>query len=143
VVHRRDELRASQIMQQRARDNSKIAFIWDSVVEEIHGEPKAGGVTSVTLRNVKTNERTEFKTDGVFMAIGHQPNTKLFEGQLATDEVGYVVTSEGTSETSVPGVFACGDVQDKRYRQAVTAAGTGCMAAIDAARFLEAEHSGT
>ena len=137
VVHRRDELRASKIMQQRGLKNPKIGFIWDSVVEEIHGEPKASGVTGVTLRNVKTDARAELKTDGVFMAIGHAPNTKLFAGQLATDEVGYVITCGGTSETSVPGVFACGDVQDKRYRQAVTAAGTGCMAAIDAARFLE------
>jgi thioredoxin reductase (NADPH) len=140
VVHRRHELRASKIMQQRAFKNPKISFIWDSVVEEIHGEPKGLGVTGVTLRNVKTGEQTRIKADGVFMAIGHTPNAKLFEGQLATDEYGYLVTKKSTTETSVPGVFACGDVQARSYRQAVTAAGTGCMAAIDAERFLEAQH---
>ncbi len=142
VVHRRDELRASKIMQKRAFANPKIAWVWDSVVEEIHGEPKGQGVTGVTLRNVKTGARTELGTDGVFMAIGHTPNTKLFAGQLAMDEVGYLVTRKSSTETSVPGVFACGDVQDRSYRQAITAAGTGCMAAIDAERFLEAEEHG-
>jgi thioredoxin reductase (NADPH) len=137
VVHRRDELRASKIMQQRAFQNPKIAFVWRSVVDEIHGEP-ATGVTGVTLRNVETGERTPFRTDGVFMAIGHAPNTRLFEGQLEMDELGYIVTPKSSTATSVPGVFACGDVQDRTYRQAVTAAGTGCMAAIDAERFLEA-----
>jgi len=141
VVHRRAELRASKIMQQRAFKNSKIGFVWDSVVDEIHGEPKANGVTGVTLRNVKTGARTELRTNGVFMAIGHSPNTKLFAGQLAMDEVGYLVTKKSSTETNVPGVFACGDVQDRTYRQAITAAGTGCMAAIDAERFLEAQHA--
>jgi len=140
VVHRRDELRASKIMQQRAFKNAKIGFIWDSVVEEIHGEAKANGVNAVTLRNIKTNERTKLTTDGVFMAIGHTPNTKLFAGQLEVDSYDYIITKKSTTETSVPGVFACGDVQDRSYRQAVTAAGTGCMAAIDAERFLELLH---
>ncbi len=141
VVHRRDELRASKIMQERARKNPKIDFIWNSVVEEIHGEPKEHGVTGVTLRNVKTGATTRVATDGVFMAIGHTPNAKVFEGQLEMDEFGYIVTPKSSTQTSVPGVFACGDVQDRSYRQAVTAAGTGCMAAIDAERFLEAHHS--
>jgi thioredoxin reductase (NADPH) len=139
VVHRRDELRASKIMQQRARANPKIGFVWDSTVDEIHGDPQQGGVTGVTLRNVKTGATTERATDGVFMAIGHVPNTKLFAGQLEMDEYGYLLTSAKTTETNVPGVFACGDVQDRRYRQAVTAAGTGCMAAIDAERYLESQ----
>jgi thioredoxin reductase (NADPH) len=127
-------------MQQRAFDNPKIGFIWDSAIEEIHGQPDAGGVTGATLRNVKTGELSKVSTDGVFMAIGHTPNSKLFEGQLELDAYGYIVTKKSTTETSVPGVFACGDVQDRTYRQAVTAAGTGCMAAIDAERFLEAQH---
>jgi thioredoxin reductase (NADPH) len=136
VVHRRDTLRASKIMQDRAVKNPKISFIWDSVVDRIYGDPKAGGVTGVRLKNVKTGETQEFKTDGLFIAIGHEPNTKLFVGQLDLDPAGYIVTHDGT-KTNVPGVFACGDVQDRVYRQAVTAAGTGCMAAIDAERFLE------
>jgi thioredoxin reductase (NADPH) len=140
VVHRRDELRASKIMQQRAMDNPKIGFIWNSAIEKIHGDPQGGGVTGVTLRNLKTDTTTELATDGVFMAIGHTPNAKIFAGQLEMDSYGYLVTKKSSTETSVPGVFACGDVQDRTYRQAVTAAGTGCMAAIDAERFLEAEH---
>jgi thioredoxin reductase (NADPH) len=140
VVHRRDALRASKIMQDRAEKNPKIAFIWDSVVEEIYGDPKNGGVTGVKLKNLKTSGARDFKSDGVFVAIGHEPNTKLFIGQLETDEFGYLITRKGTS-TNVPGVFACGDVQDRVYRQAVTAAGTGCMAAIEAERFLES-HEG-
>ena len=137
VVHRRDELRASKIMQQRAFKNPKIDFIWDSTVEEIHGEPKAHGVHAVTLRNIKSGERSKLPADGVFMAIGHTPNTKLFVGQLEMDSYDYLVTKKSTTETNVPGVFACGDVQDRSYRQAITAAGSGCMAAIDAERFLE------
>jgi thioredoxin reductase (NADPH) len=136
IVHRRDALRASKIMQDRAVKNPKISFIWDSVVEDVYGDPKAGGVTGVRLRNVKTGETRDFKTDGLFIAIGHEPNTKLFVGQLDLDPAGYIVTHDGT-KTGIPGVFACGDVQDHVYRQAVTAAGTGCMAAIDAERFLE------
>ena len=135
VVHRRDELRASKIMQDRARANPKIGFLWDTTVEDIHGDPLAGGVTGVTLRNRKTDEAEEFACDGVFIAIGHQPNSRLFQGVLEMDELGYIKTRDGT-KTTVDGVFACGDVQDRIYRQAVTAAGSGCMAAIDAERFL-------
>jgi thioredoxin reductase (NADPH) len=139
-VHRRNALRASKIMQDRAEKNPKISFVWDSVVEEIYGDPKAGGVTGVRLKNVKTGKTEDFKSDGVFIAIGHEPNTKLFVGQLELDPAGYIVTHGGT-KTNVPGVFACGDVQDRVYRQAVTAAGTGCMAAIDAERYLENQGS--
>ncbi len=141
IVHRRNELRASKIMQERARKNAKISFIWDSVVEEIYGTPDKAGVTGARLKNVKTGATTDFTCDGVFMAIGHQPNTKLVEGQIDMDANGYIVTKGQSTYTSVPGVFACGDVQDHVYRQAVTAAGSGCMAAIDAERWLEAQHS--
>jgi thioredoxin reductase (NADPH) len=137
VVHRRHELRASKIMQDRARKNPKIHFIWDSVVDEIHGTADKHGVRGALLRNLKTGETTDFKVDGVFVAIGHEPNTQLFRSQVETDENGYIITKCPTTYTSVPGVFACGDVQDHRYRQAVTAAGSGCMAAIDAERWLE------
>ena len=140
IVHRRNELRASKIMQERARKNPKINFIWDSVVEEISGTADKAGVTGARLKNVKTGATTDFKCDGVFMAIGHQPNTQLFQSQIEMDANGYVVTKNGSTYTSVPGVFACGDVQDHVYRQAVTAAGSGCMAAIDAERWLEAQH---
>jgi len=139
VVHRRHELRASKIMQDRAEKNPKIGFMWNTIVDEILGEPKNGGVTGVKLKHAQTGEVRDFKTDGVFIAIGHEPNTKLFKGQLDMDEFGYLVTRNGTA-TNVPGVFACGDVQDRIYRQAVTAAGTGCMAAIDTERYLEAQH---
>jgi thioredoxin reductase (NADPH) len=135
IVHRRDEFRASPIMAQRALDNPKIEVIWDSVVEEILGDD---AVTGVRLRNVRTDEVSEFPTDGVFMGIGHTPNTSLFEGQIELDD-GYVKVDEPRTTTSVPGVFAAGDVTDTIYRQAVTAAGQGCKAAIDAERMLEAE----
>ncbi|HEV8342040.1 MAG TPA: thioredoxin-disulfide reductase [Candidatus Binatia bacterium] len=138
VVHRRNELRASKIMKDRAIHNPKISFIWDSVVEEIYGDPKEGGVNGVRLKNVKTGVTHDLKCDGVFIAIGHEPNTKIFAGQLETDELGYLITHDGT-KTKIPGVFACGDVQDRIYRQAVTAAGTGCMAAMDAEKFLESQ----
>ena len=138
VVHRRDTLRASKIMQDRAVKNPKISFIWDSIVDNVYGDPKAGGVTGVRLKNLKTGETQDFKADGLFVAIGHEPNTKLFVGQLDLDSAGYILTHDGT-KTNVPGVFACGDVQDHVYRQAVTAAGTGCMAAIDTERFLEGQ----
>jgi len=135
VVHRRDKLRASKIMQDRAMKNEKISFIWNSVVEDIRG---ADVVTGVRLRNLVTGETVDLACAGVFVAIGHRPNTTLFAGQLDMDEKGYITTHAGTA-TSAPGVFAAGDVQDSKYRQAVTAAGSGCMAAIDAERFLEGE----
>ncbi len=133
VVHRRDKLRASKIMQDRAMKNEKISFAWNSVVEDILGQDV---VTGVHLKNIVTGTSTDLACAGVFVAIGHRPNTDLFKGQLAMDEKGYLLTSQGTA-TSVAGVFAAGDVQDTKYRQAITAAGSGCMAAIDAERFLE------
>jgi thioredoxin reductase (NADPH) len=136
VIHRRDQLRASKIMQEKAFKNDKIDFIWDTAVEEILGTQETG-VTGVRLRNLKTGRESTFECEGVFVAIGHKPNTELFKGQLEMDEVGYLKTNGRTMATNVPGVFACGDVQDSFYRQAVTAAGTGCMAAIDAERFLD------
>jgi len=139
VVHRRNQLRASKIMQQRAFKNPKIAFIWDSVIEEIHGE-QATGVSGVRLKNLATGAASEFRTDGVFMAIGHQPNTAIFAGQLEMDELGYLKVRSASTCTNIEGVFAAGDVADRTYRQAITAAGTGCMAAIDAERWLEARH---
>jgi thioredoxin reductase (NADPH) len=135
VVHRRDTLRASKIMQERARSNPKIDWLLDSVVDKILGGP-GQGVTGALVRNLKSGAVGEVVAGGIFMAIGHEPNTALFRGKLQTDEHGYLLTFAGTTSTSVPGVFAAGDVADHRYRQAVTAAGTGCMAAIDAERFL-------
>lgn len=136
VIHRRDKLRASKIMQERAFKNKKIEFILNAVVDEILGE-EGGLVTGVRLKNLKTHEILEKKCQGVFIAIGHSPNTQLFVDQLELDEKGYIITKTGMA-TSIPGVFAAGDVQDHVYRQAVTAAGTGCMAAMDAERYLEA-----
>jgi thioredoxin reductase (NADPH) len=135
VIHRRDTLRASKIMQDKAFANPKIQFIWDSDIVDIASSDK-GEVTGVTVRNLKTDARQDVAVDGVFIAIGHTPNTALFKGQLELDANGYIVTTSG-SRTSVPGVFAAGDVQDHVYRQAITAAGSGCMAAIDAERYLE------
>jgi thioredoxin reductase (NADPH) len=136
VVHRRDTLRASKIMQDKAMANPKIAFEWDSEVLEML-DPAQGAVSGMVLRNLKTGAQKTLAVDGVFVAIGHTPNTGLFKGQLETDETGYLMTRDG-SRTSVEGVFACGDVQDHVYRQAITAAGSGCMAALDAERYLEA-----
>jgi thioredoxin reductase (NADPH) len=137
IIHRRDQFRASKIMVDRARQNQKIHFLMDTVVTEIM-DPARGEVTGVKLRNVKTGEITEEAVSAVFVGIGHDPNTKLFRGQLEMDAGGYLITRSGT-RTNIPGVFACGDVQDHVYRQAVTAAGSGCMAAIEAERFLESE----
>ncbi|MGA2632508.1 MAG: thioredoxin-disulfide reductase [Terriglobia bacterium] len=138
MVHRRDQLRASKIMQDRLRRNEKIKFVWNSVPTDIL-DPAKGEVTGVKLRDTKTGDETLKACDGVFIGIGHSPNTRLFAGQLEMNEVGYIVT-RGGAKTSVAGVFAAGDVQDPVYRQAITAAGSGCMAAMDAERFLEAEH---
>ena len=140
IVHRREALRASKIMQERARKNPKIGFILDSTIDEIFGEP-ATGVSGVRLKNVVTGALSDHRTDAVFMAIGHQPNTAIFQEQLDMDEVGYLRVRPGSTYTNVEGVFAAGDVADRVYRQAVTAAGTGCMAALDAERWLEAREA--
>jgi len=137
IVHRRGELRASKIMRQRAADNPKISFVWNSVIEDITGDTK---VTGVRLRDVVTGAVAHLPADAVFVAIGHRPNTEIFAGQLSLDERGYIVSADGTS-TGVEGVFVAGDVQDHRYRQAVTAAGLGCRAAMDAEKYLEALES--
>ena len=134
VVHRRDSLRASAIMQDRAMENEKIEFVWDSVVEEVLGD---GSVSGLRLQNLKTGETSELSVGGVFVAIGHTPNTSLFEGQIELSN-GYIVVDEPSTRTSVPGVFAAGDCVDFTYRQAITAAGMGCKAANDAERYLEA-----
>ena len=139
VIHRRDELRASKIMQDRAFANPKISWIWNSLVTDILGS-REGGVRAVTLHNRKTGEESEFATQGVFLAIGHKPNTDIFRGKLEMNEVGYIRVQEPSTRTNVPGVFASGDAADSIYRQAVTAAGTGCRAAIDAERWLEEQH---
>jgi len=136
IVHRRDQLRASKIMQDRAFNNDKIEFIWNSVVEEILGSTDEG-VNGVILKDVMTGELKNKECQGVFIAIGHNPNTSLFKGLLDMDELGYIQTKNGATETNIPGVFAAGDVQDVRYRQAITAAGSGCMAAMDAEKHLE------
>jgi len=141
VVHRRDTLRASKIMQDRALAHPKISFIWNSVVEDIL-DPAAGKVTAVVLRDVTTGARSKHRVDGVFVAIGHEPNTAIFRGEVDLLPSGYVRVEPGTTRTSVPGVFAAGDVQDSVFRQAVTAAGTGCMAALEAERWLEAQRLG-
>ena len=137
LIHRRDTLRASKIMQERAFNNPKIEFLWNSVVEDLVGDTKLEGAV---VRNVLTNEVTTLPVTGLFVAIGHRPNTDLFKGVLDMEDNGYLITKPGTSYTNVPGVFACGDVQDYTYRQAITAAGSGCMAAIDCERWLESSH---
>ncbi|MEA3227073.1 MAG: thioredoxin-disulfide reductase, partial [Planctomycetota bacterium] len=133
IIHRRDELRASKAMQQRAFDNEKIEIVWDSVPVEAQGEKM---LTGVKIKNVKTEEETVLEASGLFYAIGHKPNTDFLEHQVEMDETGYIMTKPGTTQTSVEGVLACGDVQDKRYRQAITAAGSGCMAALETEAFL-------
>jgi len=138
VIHRRDQLRASKIMQERAKKNEKIEFLWDSAVEEVLGDDF---VTGLRIKNLKTGASSTLAAEALFVAIGHKPNTDLFRGQLDVDGVGYLKVEPGTTRTRVPGVFVCGDAMDPSYRQAVTAAGTGCMAAIDAERWL-AEHDG-
>ncbi len=144
LVHRRDALRAEQIMIDRLLANPKVSVVWDSVVDEVLGTEDPLGVTGVRLKNVKTGATSELALDGVFIAIGHTPNTALFKGILDMDEEGYLVTRPDSTATNIPGVFAAGDVQDKIFRQAVTAAGTGCMAAIETERFLAAAaHAGT
>ncbi|MGB7290780.1 MAG: thioredoxin-disulfide reductase [Thermodesulfobacteriota bacterium] len=139
IIHRRDKLRASKILQERAFKNPKIKFLWDTVVREIIGDAEKG-VTGVKIENVKTEETTINECQGVFIAIGHNPNTQILKGQVEMDDTGYIITRDGATGTNIPGVFAAGDVQDHMYRQAITAAGSGCMAAMDAERFLE-EHS--
>ena len=136
LIHRRDHLRAERILQKRLFENPKISVIWDHAVDEILGAGTPEVVTSVRLKNVKSGETQELPVDGVFVAIGHSPTTALFKGQITLDAEGYIITRPGTTETNIPGVFAAGDVQDKTYRQAVTAAGTGCMAALEAEKFL-------
>jgi thioredoxin reductase (NADPH) len=135
IIHRRDALRASKIMRDRALKNEKIKFIWDSTVANVH-DVKANEVTHIRLKNLKSGEESDLKCDGLFIAIGHEPNTQLFQGQLEMDQAGYIITKHNSTKTSVEGVFASGDVQDHVYRQAITAAGSGCMAAIDAEHFL-------
>lgn len=139
VIHRRDSLRASKVMQERVRKNPKVSFIWDTTVDEVLGTVNEHGhkkLTGLRLKNLKNGALSELACDGLFIAIGHQPNTSLFKGVLETDEVGYLLTKGRTTATNIPGVFAAGDVADPTYRQAVTAAGSGCQAAIDAERFL-------
>ena len=136
LIHRRDELRAEKILQDRLFGNDKIEPVWDSVLEEVLGADNPPGVTGARIKNVKSGEVSELSVEGIFIAIGHDPNTELFKGQLDMDDDGYIITAPDSTATSVPGVFATGDVQDKVYRQAVTAAGTGCMGALEAERFL-------
>jgi len=143
LIHRRDELRSEKILQQRAFDNPKIEFVWDSVLEEIVGDQNPPGVTGVRVRNIKTDTVSDLNLDGVFVAIGHSPNTELFKGQLDMDKDNYLITAPDSTATNIPGVFAAGDVQDKIYRQAVTAAGTGCMSALEAEKFIAESESTT
>ena len=137
IVHRRDEFRASKIMQKRALNNPKIDVIWNSTIESMVGDPQNGGLTGVVLKDTLSGETSELECDGVFIAIGHTPNSDLFRGKLDLDEKGYILTGADNTHTSVDGIFASGDIQDTVYRQAVTAAGSGCMAALDAEHFLE------
>jgi thioredoxin reductase (NADPH) len=136
LIHRKNTLRAEQLLQQKLFANDKINVIWDHVVDEVLGTTEPLGVNAVRIKNVKTNEETVLSTDGVFIAIGHKPNTSMFLNQITTDNDGYIITEAGSTKTNIPGIFAAGDVQDKIYRQAITAAGTGCMAALEAEKFL-------
>jgi thioredoxin reductase (NADPH) len=142
LIHRRDSLRAEKIAQDRLFANPKVSVLWDSAIDEIVGDSNPPGVTGVRVKNVKTGALSVLPVDGVFIAIGHTPNTDLFKGALEMDAEGYLITKAGATSTNIPGVFAAGDVQDKIYRQAVTAAGTGCMAALEAERFLAAHGHG-
>ncbi len=137
LVHRRDELRASKIMQTRVLEHPKIEIAWNSVITEFHGDPSEGGLNSVSIQDTVSGDSRIDKCDGVFLAIGHVPNSQVFSDQIEVDKNGYVITKNNSTATSIPGVFAAGDLQDHKYRQAVTAAGTGCMAAIDAEKYLE------
>ena len=136
LIHRRDELRAEKILQERLFKSSKISVLWNKAVDSFVGDPLAGGLTHLMLRDTQTGEASKLMADGAFVAIGHAPSTELFKGKLPMDDGGYLEVAPGTPKTAIPGVFACGDVMDHTYRQAVTAAGTGCMAALDAERFL-------
>ncbi len=136
LIHRRDELRAEKVMQERLFKNPKVTVIWDSVIDEVLGTEEPLGVTAVRLKNVKTGETSNLDVEGVFVAIGHKPNTDIFEGSLEMDDEKYLITAPDSTATNIEGIYAAGDVQDKKYRQAVTAAGTGCMAALEADRFL-------
>ena len=138
LIHRRDSLRAEKILQQRLFNHPKVKVVWDTVVDEVVGKKQPPGVTGIKLRNIKSGKTEQLPVDGMFVAIGHTPNTELFKGVLDMDENGYLITAADSTGTKIPGVFACGDVQDHVYRQAVTAAGTGCMAALEADRFLAA-----
>ena len=137
VLHRRDKFRAEHVLQQRLFNNKKIKVVWNGVLEEILGDKDGSKVGGALIRNVVNNKTNTIEIDGIFIAIGHKPNTTLLQGKLSLDQEGYIVTKPGTTDTEIPGLFAAGDVQDKKYRQAVTAAGTGCMAAIDACKFIE------
>ena len=139
IIHRKEEFRASKIMQKRVFDNSKIDILWNHEVVEMIGEPDKGGLEKAILKN-KEGKLVEFNCDGLFLAIGHRPNSDFLNNQLETDEVGYIITKPDSTETSIKGVFACGDIQDTVYRQAITAAGSGCMAAIEVEKFLESLH---
>ena len=136
LIHRRDELRAEKLLQKKLMENKKIEIVWDSVVEEVIGDDEPKNVKALKIKNVKSNETTELKIDGLFIAIGHDPATSLFKDQLDMDNEGYLLTKSDSTETNIPGVYAAGDVKDKTYRQAVTAAGMGCMAALEAEKFL-------
>ena len=136
LIHRRDSLRAEKMLQKKLMENKKIEIIWDSVVEEVIGDKDPKNVTGLKIKNLKSNEVNELKIDGLFIAIGHDPATELFKDQLDMDKEGYLITKPDSTATNIPGVYAAGDVKDKTYRQAVTAAGMGCMAALEAEKFL-------